>query len=392
MKTLLYGIVVRIVDLFVKADAKHWVFAANYGKTFNEGPRNLMMYVMRHDPTVKCLFVTRNRAVRKELKRQGIPCVMNCSMQAVLAIARAGCVFSSHAAGDIFFAFVKQRRRFFYLMHGQAFKKGLGAIPIAYWRSLQPKHTFWGDFKHLVSDYLVKSGDYNVSEFASATSEFVAQYTRKVFPKQVEIKVLGSPRCDSLFIPEQMENEFFDKFKGKMVVTYMPTHRLYGKGVLAPMLFKDNKTVLDWLRANDVVVLIKQHPNMIPAMTEEISNDVVIDITKAELDLFCTIYHSDVLVSDYSSVWMDYLLLRRPLIHFFYDSNYNEEDEGYFYDLHENPAGHVCDSQEELFEALKRCRENYSSMCPSEETVRKFHKYVDGNSCKRHYEEIIKDC
>ena len=34
MKTLLYGIVVRIVDLFVKADAKHWVFAANYGKIF----------------------------------------------------------------------------------------------------------------------------------------------------------------------------------------------------------------------------------------------------------------------------------------------------------------------------------------------------------------------
>lgn len=390
MKVQLYGIIARVISSFTRTRSKTWVFAANYGKTFNEGPRNLMLYVIKHDPSIECIFVTQNKEVYKKLKSKGIPCEMNCSMKALFVISRAGCVFSSHAAGDIFYAFKKDGRRFFYMTHGQIFKKCLGAVPIGYWRSLYPNHTFRGDLKSLINDYLTKSGDYNVSEFVSATSNFTAQYTRKVFPKQVEIKVLGSPRCDSLFDKEQMISPFFEKFKGKMVVTYMPTHRLYGKGELSPIPFKDNLEVQDWMRKNNVVLLVKQHPNMIPLIKEQNNNDVIIDITKEGLDPFCVIYNSDVLISDYSSVWMDFLLLRRPVVHYFYESSFADEDEGFFYDLHEQPAGHICDNQEQLFDILQRCRESYKSMCPDEDIVRKFHKYIDGNSSKRHYEEIMK--
>lgn len=236
--------------------------------------------------------------------------------------------------------------------------------------------------------YLFDLPSHNDSAFVSCCSDFISQFTRKEFNPECEIIVLGSPRNDILFTPQLLHDDFFDMFKRKKIITYMPTHRAYGKGKPSPTLFIHDEEKQKWLREHDVVVLIKQHPNMISQIIDSESNDVVIDVTKKELDPQCVMINSDVMITDYSSVWMDWLLLRRPLLHYFYD-NFADEDAGYYYDLHDAPAGRICESEDELFDAIKQCIIQPKTMLPSEQIVEKYHKYVDGDACKRHFDKIV---
>lgn len=45
----------------------------------------------------------------------------------------------------------------------------------------------------------------------------------------------------------------------------------------------------------------------------------------------------------------------------------------------------------ELYALIKQCRRDYVSMIPSDRIINKYHKFVDGNSCQRYFEEITNE-
>lgn len=383
-KAIILGIIARAINPFIKVHKKTWVFASNGGRTFGEGSKNLMQYTMGFDKSIDCTYITRNKTVYNQLKVNSIKCELNWSIKGILAIAKADCIFFTHGPADIYYAFKKDNRCFYYLTHGQAYKVALNSLA----EKENKKIRIPEKIKGVLRRYLFDLPSHNDSAFVSCCSDFISQFTRKEFNPECEIIVLGSPRNDILFTPQLLHDDFFDMFKRKKIITYMPTHRAYGKGKPSPTLFIHDEEKQKWLREHDVVVLIKQHPNMISQIIDSESNDVVIDVTKKELDPQCVMINSDVMITDYSSVWMDWLLLRRPLLHYFYD-NFADEDAGYYYDLHDAPAGRICESEDELFDAIKQCIIQPKTMLPSEQIVEKYHKYVDGDACKRHFDKIV---
>lgn len=227
-------------------------------------------------------------------------------------------------------------------------------------------------------------------DFVSVTSDYLVKYEQKDLSYKVPVKVLGMPRNDALFDDIRMKSEqWLDNLQGKFIISYMPTHRKYGEGEPSPTIFIDNEEYQNWLRNNNAVVLIKQHPNMVSKLKDVKQSDVIIDITSLGIDPQVCIYHSDILITDYSSVWMDYLLLKRPLVFYYYD-DFEKEDAGTHYSINEIKPGHFCYNEEELFELVKKAFLNYDDFRPSERVVNMFHKYVDGQSCKRYFDEITK--
>lgn len=77
------------------------------------------------------------------------------------------------------------------------------------------------------------------------------------------------------------------------------------------------------------------------------------------------------------------------MVFYIYD-DFVHNDVGVYYDIKEEGIGHFCYSEDELFELIKKIKGNYDAMRPREEVVRKFHKYVDGDSCERYFNEISK--
>ena len=383
-KAILLGFIARLIHPFIKTQGKTWIFASNNGRTYGEGSRSIMEYVLQNDNSINCIYITRNQNVYNELTKKGVRCELNWSLRGVLAIARADTIFFTHGPADIYYAYKKRNRRFYFLTHGQPYKVAMNALVE---KEAKPISTY-DKIKNIISDFLFELPSHNNTFFVSCCSSFLAKYLKLEYNNECKIVVLGSPRNDVLFTPEKLHHDFFSTLKGKIVITYMPTHRKYGLGIPSPTLFINDRTKQQWLREHNVVVLIKQHPNMIPQIKDFDNNDVIIDVTKKGLDPQCTMINSDIMVTDYSSVWMDWLLLNKPLLHFFYD-DFKDDDAGFYYDLHEDPAGKICESEDELFEAIKHCILAPQEMLPPKRLVNKYHRYIDGESSKRHYDKIV---
>lgn len=226
------------------------------------------------------------------------------------------------------------------------------------------------------------------SSFVPGTSDFLAPHLSHVIGHGVPVKIIGSPRNDRFFNVNAMEAEtWIEEAKEKTIVTYMPTHRQYGKGQVTPTPFANNKFVQQWFREHNILFLMKQHPNMITKLGNTYHNDVIMDITRMWLDPQVVMYHSDVLISDYSSAPLDFLILKRPTIFYFYD-NY-VDIEGVLYDVTQDFPDAICYNENELFECIKKSIENPKSMSPGDEVVAKYHKFTDDKSCERYYNVVI---
>jgi CDP-glycerol glycerophosphotransferase (TagB/SpsB family) len=385
----IYGIIARIFNVFISTKKKCWVFGADYGNSYREGPKYLLEYMLHNHPEYTCTFVTRNKEVLSDLKKKGVPCEYALSIKGVIKVCKADAIFTSHFMEDVLFSYPKKGRKHFQLVHGQPYKLAYLALPEAYENVVFQKSSRirWRNaFRH----WLYYNWKLTDTAFASATSDFLAIYMDKDFGHLTPIKVLGMPRNDALFHHDEMKNEkWLNGLEGKKVFIYMPTHRAYGKGMITPTPFANRLDIQQWMRDNNVVLLMKNHPNMMAHVKEPFQNDVIIDITAMGIDPQVCIYNSDALITDYSSVWMDYLILRRPIIFYTYD-NWENDDAGVHYDIHEDAPGYFCNSEEELYHLMKRVAENPDSMIASKEVLAKFHKYIDGNSCERYYHEICK--
>ena len=127
-KAIILGIIARAINPFIKVHKKTWVFASNGGRTFGEGSKNLMQYTMGFDKSIDCTYITRNKTVYNQLKVNSIKCELNWSIKGILAIAKADCIFFTHGPADIYYAFKKDNRCFYYLTHGQAYKVALNCL------------------------------------------------------------------------------------------------------------------------------------------------------------------------------------------------------------------------------------------------------------------------
>lgn len=385
----LYGLFARMVNIFVPIKKKVWVFSADYGKTYREGSKYLLEYMLENHPDYDCCFITMSQKVYDDLKSKGIPVAKNYSFKGMVKTAMAECVFTTQTTADIHFAYKKTGRRYFYLVHGQPLKIAQRALQdTEYWKKYHRKENFAKLLKNRITHYFNEGYTMDDVEFVAATSEFLKPFMEKDFGSKPPVKVMGMPRNDALFQPERMKQEkWVEGIDRKFVITYMPTHRAYGKGKVSPTPFKNRTEIQQWFRDNNAVLLVKNHPNMIKQCKSFYSSDCIIDITTKGIDPQVAIYHSDVLVTDFSSVWMDYLLLRRPILFYIYD-DFEHNDVGCHYDIRKNPPGHFCYSEDEFFELIKKTKMNYNGMRPSDEIVGMYHKYVDGNACERYFNVI----
>lgn len=390
--TVAYGIIARIINIFVPVKKNHWIFGANYGKTYSEGSKYILEYMLKNHPEHHCTFITANKDIKKELDSKGIPCEYNFSLKGMITIAQANVVFTCHTLADILFVYPKKNRRNYYLVHGQPHKVAMLARSKEYLKATgKLKESRKDKWKEKVHKFFNNGMTWANIEFVSATSEFLQPFMSNDYLGTVPVKVLGMPRNDALFQPERFKNEkWVEGLEGKFVISYLPTHRKYGLGNLSPIPFVNRPEIQEWMRENNIVLLVKQHPNMVKKLKEVHNSDVIKDISKLGIEAQVCLYHSDALICDYSSAWFDYLLLKRPTLFYYYD-DFNEDDAGTYFDTKDFFSEYICYNEDELYDKIKKIKENYASMCPSEQLIKKFHKYVDGNSCERYYNEITKE-
>ena len=384
----LYGLIAKPLSYFVPLKKKSWVFGSDYGNMYREGSKYLIEYMIKIHPDYDCTFIAQNSKVKEELDRKGIPCVMNLSLRGIWKILRAEVGVTTQDPSDIRLLYKKKGRKFIFLSHGQPYKAAFLATSQRYKDQHEStKQSQITKLTHKITDFLTGGYQFWESEFFTSTSEFFVPYNKMLYGAKADVRILGMPRNDGLFDDKRMRKErWLSNLENKLIITYMPTHRVFGQGGASPIPFLGDLNKLNWLRENNIVLVVKQHPNT--PVQETIETDVIVDVSKMGLDPQVVLYHSDVLITDYSSVWIDYIMLRRPIL-LYLDNKYEKEDFGVLYDIKKEAPGHICYDEDSLYYLIKKVVENYDQMVPTESQIRKYHKYVDGNSCERYFEAIV---
>jgi CDP-glycerol glycerophosphotransferase (TagB/SpsB family) len=102
---------------------------------------------------------------------------------------------------------------------------------------------------------------------------------------------------------------------------------------------------------------------------------------------------TDILITDYSSVLFDFVLLDKPSICFAYDYEYYRDiDSGLYYEIEDYSAGRVTRSFEETCEELEQLLNGVDNYIHKRRYVReKYMPYDDGNACAKIFIAVFKN-
>lgn len=211
---------------------------------------------------------------------------------------------------------------------------------------------------------------------------------------------LGAPRNDYLYstIPDPYHSQY------KKVILYAPTFRESfdnSKPLKMDFWMTDfhARNFHKFLLENGYLFIWKLHPNEEKRWStfdqEEFPSNLLILTDKKLRDMGVDFYQilslTDALVTDYSSIYADYLLLDRPMVFVAADEERNNEERG----LLLNPfnvwmPGPKCYNQKQLQEEISRCLEVKAYFQRERQFLRSaFHQYADGRSTERVVDLIL---
>ncbi len=197
-------------------------------------------------------------------------------------------------------------------------------------------------------EYSISGYDYVIS-----TSHYWKKpYSEAFGVKEENVMNIGMPRNDELFNNDlilKYKESLLDKYpvlKDKKVILYAPTFRgnIY-KGFRS--IDFDALKVIDNL-GEDYILLYKFHPLL--GNIELDKHPRIINMNHEDThQLFCV---SDYLISDYSSIVFDYMILQKPIL--FYIPDYKEymNDIGVFVEI-EDLSCPICNNENDIIDGIK---------------------------------------
>ncbi len=195
--------------------------------------------------------------------------------------------------------------------------------------------------------------------FISSAEDVYYCFTSGLGLKKEVVKPLGYPLTDLLINnPEQLEDDFFKKFphlKDKNIILYLPTYRRYNGGINVD----DYDYEIDWDKLNnyleefDSVFIVKKHPLLVHQNINFVPKDFDRIIEINEMSHYELLVGADVLITDYSSAYFDYLILNRPIIFYCPDTEKYLKENGFYIKFPEEVPGEYCETCDELIKILK---------------------------------------
>lgn len=237
--------------------------------------------------------------------------------------------------------------------------------------------------------------DYLISPSRFCTEVFTSAFDLKSLGKEDILIEKGYPRNDFLLTYEKRDLDSIRLRLGignsKKIILYAPTWRddSYDKD---QGFIIDNPIDFDEWRdrlSEDYIILFRAHYQVAKLLDIDKYKGFVYDVS--DLDDINELYViSDILITDYSSVFFDYSNLKRPILFYMYDiEHYRDNLRGFYIDLDELP-GPILSSTQELIESIlsiddvsKEYESKYN------EFVGKYNPLEDGMSSKRVVKEIL---
>ena len=350
------------LSFLVPRDKKIWLFGSTFGRRFADNPRYLYLYVSQHrdELGIRPIWISHNEDVVKMLNAEGYEAYMYHSLKGIWFALRGNLYLYDNYSMVINF-WQSGGALKINLWHGIPLKKIQHDNVFDKFR--HPKN-FWGKIKNFPRNI----SDEKPSHYVLTTSENLRYIFSSAF-KTENILIAGYPR-NQVLISDDIKNIYLDeenrdrkkiisflkkKINGgnKKMIFYMPTFR-----ESETLFFQnfDRDDFQKFLEENNLLFCIKLHPKS--KLNEEFRNiqSENIMVINKDADPYVFLKMADVLITDYSSIYFDYLLLDRPIIFFAYDlEEYLNDSREMYFDYDEFTPGEKVNDYHELKKSILRC-------------------------------------
>ena len=241
-----------------------------------------------------------------------------------------------------------------------------------------------------------KKFKYLLSPSKFATEKFISAWNLKEVKKEDCIIELGYPRND--FLHNYIEKDV-DEIKEKLginntdkkIILYAPTWRdnQHKSGVGYTYKTEVDFDALQKELGQDYLILFRAHYLVANEFDFEKYKGFIYDVSKID-DINELYVISDILITDYSSVFFDYANLKRPIIYYMYDlEKYKDNMRGFYIDLKELP-GNIVKTEEELIKEIKDITYDFKYDDKYKKFNEKYNYLDDGSASKRVIGEMFK--
>ncbi|MFA6629172.1 MAG: CDP-glycerol glycerophosphotransferase family protein [Sulfuricurvum sp.] len=303
----------------------------------------LYLYCIRNNITA--VMITDNIEQLQELRSHGLPCADLTTPAGERLIAEAKTLIFDQ--GNYTYFYISPNQTTFQLWHGVGLKK-------------MAPHT------HITYDYFVSTSTWtnetNFKHIFKAKQFLDYGYPRNDFLLQKDDDPLALLFCDR-DIYDAVRNQTYTK-----TILYMPTTREYiftdsAAHCDEPLLPLDFKLLNETLCSLNMLFIVKLHPFVMEQLGNTLQQENLSHIVfyPPQSDVYPILKHSDILISDYSSVIYDFLLLDRPIILFNYDKKqYEHTMENFLFDYDRYTPGIEIENGSDLIDLLRHSIENVS--------------------------------
>ena len=384
-----WSIVYKNIFRFLPVNEKYIMFDSFLGRGYSCNPKAIHDYIKKNEDFLDYKFIWTYRKNNYRKVDNSIM-VRYRSLKYFFYLSKSKYwIFNSKLSEGIY---KKNNQIYVQTWHGTPLKKLAKDIDIGddktFYRSEVSKEEMVRTYEKDAEmyDYLVSPNKFSTEKFQSAFGV-----------KREKILETGYPRNDILTNVNQQK---IDNIKKKLnipldkkIILYAPTWRdntFDSKGYL----YKPDVDFKKWKEnlGNEWIVIYKPHYLIV----NDIKKDELVDfiyVASNNDDINDLYIISDLLITDYSSVFFDYGVLKRPILFYMHDlEEYKDNLRGFYLNIYEDLPGPIIEKEDRLLEEIcniKDFSKEYKNKY--QEFYRKFCSLEDGNSTKRLVERVFNE-
>lgn len=376
----IFGYVVFIPLSFLVPKSNYVVLTSRFGD-FEGNLKYFLQYLSSLDENdVEFVFLTEKKDVYQALLAQGYTVWLYPRLSTIIKMLQTGTLivdgneWAKNLKNYLLFKADKVQ-----LWHGT----GLKTIGL-----LKPA------IKNLPKVLQVLKKEYTFYKLLMLTSQFQVETRSKAFRYET-LLINGYPRndlffnhdcdselgCDSLLLAQFMQY----KKEGYRLVTYTPTWRKFAHD----LNHLDLPALDQFAQNNRIIFILKLHPKHDCMLNNQVYTNIV-EYDKVA-DVYPLLAITDLLITDYSSIYLDFLLLDKPILFFPYDNEeYIGGERALLLDYDEITPGPKCYEHatlmDEIYKHVVEAEDHYQ---PKRTKLRQqFFQHKDGKSSERLWRAI----
>lgn len=378
---------------FYKVDDKQIIFEVFMGRSYSDSPKAIYELLLQDSRFDDFSFVWAFKKPGKHPQIEQMPrtsVVRQRTLRYYKTVAQSKFVITNSMLPSLIRK--KDSQKFLQTWHGTPLKRLRLDLFDSYQAALN-------DYQDIVRKNNVDVARYDgfVSPSHYTTEKFTSGFGLTKLGKENIIIEQGYPRNDFLFQYTKKDvsrvREEFGIPKDKKVILYTPTWRDNQHDGEKTYTFK-NEMDFDYLReqlSDEYVIIYRPHYFVAAQFDFEKYEGFVYRATPLidSNDLYII---SDVLITDYSSAFFDYAILKKPMIFFAYDiDEYKENLRGFYFDMETLP-GDITKSEKDITKIINNLDKYNKKHAKAYKDLNKRYNHLDdGGATKRTVEAFFFD-